>query len=203
MPVYKPKRPVPFTSVEKVDAELDRLPQLGIITPVDFSQWAAPIVVVKKPGGKIRICADYSTGLNAALESNNYPLPVPDDIFSKLNGCKYFSIIDLSDAYLQVEVDDDSKNLLTINTHRGLFRFNRLAPGVKSAVKSSPLFFNDCKSMASSSVKKSATCYSFKSSILHTSLTNLDYDRILPKSKPLSRCLLPAIFPVYDRSSVR
>ena len=45
MPVYKPKRPVPFTSVEKVDAELDRLQQLGIITPVDFSQWAAPIVV--------------------------------------------------------------------------------------------------------------------------------------------------------------
>uniref|UniRef100_A0A182HJH6 Peptidase A2 domain-containing protein n=1 Tax=Anopheles arabiensis TaxID=7173 RepID=A0A182HJH6_ANOAR len=44
-----------------------------------------------------------------------------------------FSIIDLSDAYLQLEVDDDSKHLLTINTHRGLFRFNRLAPGVKSA----------------------------------------------------------------------
>ncbi|XP_062534290.1 uncharacterized protein K02A2.6-like [Armigeres subalbatus] len=100
-PVFKPKRPVPFTSMEKIDAELDRLQSLGIITPVDFSQWAAPIVVVKKPGGK-------------------------------LYGCRYFSVIDLSDAYLQVEVDD-SKQLLTINTHRGLFRFNRLAPGVKSA----------------------------------------------------------------------
>ncbi|XP_062541355.1 LOW QUALITY PROTEIN: uncharacterized protein K02A2.6-like [Armigeres subalbatus] len=131
--VFKPKRPVPFTSVAKVDAELDRLEQLDIITPVDFSQWAAPIVTVRKPNGKIRICADYSTGLNAALEANNYPLPVPDDIFTKLNGCKFFSIIDLSDAYLQVEVDDDSKELLTINTHRGLYRFNRLAPGVKSA----------------------------------------------------------------------
>ncbi|XP_062557460.1 uncharacterized protein K02A2.6-like [Armigeres subalbatus] len=131
--VFKPKRPVPFTSVAKVDAELDRLEQLDIITPVDFSQWAAPIVTVRKPNGKIRICADYSTVLNAALEANNYPLPVPDDIFTKLNGCKFFSIIDLSDAYLQVEVDDDSKELLTINTHRGLYRFNRLAPGVKSA----------------------------------------------------------------------
>ncbi|XP_062538919.1 uncharacterized protein K02A2.6-like [Armigeres subalbatus] len=132
-PVFKPKRPVPFTSMEKIDAELDRLQSLGIITPVDFSQWAAPIVVVKKPRGKVRICADYSTGLNAALEPNHYPLPVPDDIFTKLNGCRYFSVIDLSDAYLQVEVDDDSKQLLTINTHRGLFRFNRAAPGVKSA----------------------------------------------------------------------
>ncbi|XP_062556963.1 uncharacterized protein K02A2.6-like [Armigeres subalbatus] len=97
---------------------VDRLQSLGIITPVDFSQWAAPIVVVKKPAGKVRICADYSTGLNAALEPNHYPLPVPDDIFTKLNG---------------LDVDDDSKQLLTINTHRGLFRFNRLAPGVKSA----------------------------------------------------------------------
>lgn len=132
-PVYKPKRPVPFTSITKVDTELDRLEQAEIITPVDFSPWAAPIVTVKKPNGKVRICADYSTGLNAALEANNYPLPVPDDIFTKLNGCKFFSIIDLSDAYLQVEVDDDSKQLLTINTHRGLYRFNRLAPGVKSA----------------------------------------------------------------------
>ncbi|XP_062558158.1 uncharacterized protein K02A2.6-like [Armigeres subalbatus] len=117
--------------MEKIGVELDRLQSLGIITPVDFSQWAAPIVVVKKPGGKVRIC--YSTGLNAFLEPNHYPLPVPDDIFTKLNGCRYFSVIDLSDAYLQVEVDDDSKQLLTINTHRGLFRFNRLAPGVKSA----------------------------------------------------------------------
>ncbi|XP_055622286.1 uncharacterized protein K02A2.6-like [Toxorhynchites rutilus septentrionalis] len=127
VPFCKPKRPVPFTSVAKADGELDRLQELGIITPVDFSQLAAPIVIIKKPRGKIRICTDYSTGLNAALESNNCPLPVPDDIFSKLNGCEYFSIIDPSDAYLQVEVDDDSMNLLTNNTYRGLFRFNRLA----------------------------------------------------------------------------
>ncbi|XP_062707936.1 uncharacterized protein K02A2.6-like [Aedes albopictus] len=111
-----------------------KMKSLDIIKPVEYSPWAAPIVAVKEPGGKVRICADYSNGLNAALEPNHYPLPVPDDIFSKLNGCCYFSIIDLSDAYLQVEVDDDSKQLLTINTHRGLFRFNRLAPGVKSAL---------------------------------------------------------------------
>ncbi|XP_041785534.1 uncharacterized protein K02A2.6-like [Anopheles merus] len=101
--------------------------------PVDFSEWAAPIVAVRKPNGRVRICADYSTGLNEALEPNHYPLPTPEEIFAQLNGSTVFSIVDLSDAYLQLEVDDDSKKLLTINTHRGLFRFNRLAPGVKSA----------------------------------------------------------------------
>lgn len=66
-PVFRPKRPVPFHAIQKVDEELDRLQRSDIITPVDFSDWAAPIVVVKKPGGKVRVCADYSTGLNAAL----------------------------------------------------------------------------------------------------------------------------------------
>ncbi|XP_061496454.1 uncharacterized protein LOC133390958 [Anopheles gambiae] len=132
-PVFCPKRPVPFNTIALVDAELSRLQSLGIITPIDFSEWAAPIVAIRKPNGKVRICADYSTGLNEALESNHYPLPTPEEIFAQLNGSVVFSIVDLSDAYLQVEVEDESKHLLTINTHRGLFQFNRLAPGVKSA----------------------------------------------------------------------
>ncbi|XP_055527169.1 uncharacterized protein K02A2.6-like [Wyeomyia smithii] len=132
-PIFCPKRPVPFNTIPLVNAELTRLQSLGIIEPVDFSEWAAPIVAVRKPNGKVRICADYSTGLNDALEPNHYPLPTPEEIFAQLNGSTIFSVVDLSDAYLQLEVDDESKKLLTINTHRGLFRFNRLAPGVKSA----------------------------------------------------------------------
>ena len=132
-PIFRPKRPVPSASYQLVDEEIKRLEAEGIISPVDFSNWAAPIVVVKKANGTIRICADYSTGLNDVLEPNQYPLPLPEDIFAKLAGSKIFSIIDLSDAYLQVEVEENSKELLTINTHRGLFRYNRLVPGVKSA----------------------------------------------------------------------
>ncbi|XP_065074578.1 uncharacterized protein K02A2.6-like [Ochlerotatus camptorhynchus] len=132
-PVFCSKRPVPFNTIPLVDAELTRLQSLGIITPIDFSEWATPIVAVRKPNGKVRICADYSTGLNEALEANHYPLPTPEEIFAQLNESTIFSIIDLSDACLQVEVDEESKKLLTINTHRGLFQFNRLAPGVKSA----------------------------------------------------------------------
>nr|XP_049467012.1 uncharacterized protein K02A2.6-like [Anopheles coluzzii] len=132
-PIFCPKRPVPFNTIRLVDAELTRLQSLGILEPVDFSEWAAPIVAVRKPNGRVHICADYSTGLNEALEPNHYPLPTSEEIFAQLNGSTVFNIVDLSDAYLQLEVDDDSKKRLTINTHRGLFRFNRLAPGVKSA----------------------------------------------------------------------
>ncbi|XP_055584806.1 uncharacterized protein K02A2.6-like [Uranotaenia lowii] len=132
-PVFRQKRPVPYASTAKIEEELERLQNLGIITPVSYAEWAAPIVAVRKPNGKVRICADYSTGLNEALIPNQHPLPLPQDIFAKLAGKKFFSQIDLSDAYLQVEVCEFSKKLLTINTHKGLFQFNRLSPGVKTA----------------------------------------------------------------------
>lgn len=130
-PIFRPKRPVAY-AVQHLVEELQRLQNTGVISQVNYSEWAAPIVVIKKANGSIRICAGFSTGLNNALEPHQYPLPLPEDIFSKLANNKYFSHIDLSDAFLQIEVDDESKHLLTINTHMGLFRYNRMVFGVKT-----------------------------------------------------------------------
>lgn len=131
--IFRPKRPVSYAHISTVDDELNRLEKLGIISSVNYSDWAAPIVVVRKQDGRVRVCADYSTGLNDALEPHQYPLPSPDDIFSKLSGSLIFSHLDLSDAFLQVEVEEHSKKLLCINTHKGIYQFNRLPPGVKTA----------------------------------------------------------------------
>ncbi|XP_055689215.1 uncharacterized protein K02A2.6-like [Lutzomyia longipalpis] len=133
LPVFRPKRPVPFHVLPTIDEELQRLQASGIISPVEFSAWAAPIVVAKKSNGSIRICGDYSTGLNDAVEMNNYPIPDPDSLFCQLANKSVYSHIDLSDAYLQIPCDDESSRLLTINTPRGLFKFNRLPPGIRSA----------------------------------------------------------------------
>ncbi|CDW58685.1 Gag Pol polyprotein [Trichuris trichiura] len=132
-PVFRPKRPVPYAVVPLVEAELDRLEKLGVISKVNYSAWAAPLVAVRKRDGRLRLCADFSTGLNDALEMHQYPLPTPEDIFSTLNGGTVFSQIDFSDAYLQIEVSEESRELLTLNTHCGLYRYNRLPFGVKSA----------------------------------------------------------------------
>ena len=58
--------------------------------------------------GEIRVCADFSTGFNATLEDFHYPLPSPEEVFTKLNGGSFFSKIELSDAYLQIPVNNDT-----------------------------------------------------------------------------------------------
>ena len=104
-----------------------------MIEKVDYSDWASPTVYVKKKNKKIRVCADFSTGLNDCIRDHSYPLPTPEDIFSKLNGGKLFSKIDLSEAYLQVKVDEECSKYLTIHTHRGLYNLKRLSFGLKVA----------------------------------------------------------------------
>ena len=69
--------------------------------------------------------------LNAALKEYHDPLSSTDEVFSKLDGGEIFSKIDLSDAYLQVPMEENSSRLRCINTHRSLFKFERLAFGVK------------------------------------------------------------------------
>ena len=132
-PVFRKSRPVPYASLPKLEGELSRLVENGVITPVSYSEFAAPVVVVKKKTGDIRLCADHSTGLNDTLEDHHHPLPTAEDIYTKLNGGIYFSNIDLAEAYLQIEVAEECRKMLCINTPKGLFQYNRLSFGVKTA----------------------------------------------------------------------
>ena len=132
-PRFHRPRPVPFALRARVDEELDRLEDVGVLEKVNFSEWAAPIVVVPKKDGRVRICGDYKVTINPVLDIEQYPLPRADDLFATLAGGKYFSTLDLSHAYNQLVVDEDSRDYLTINTHRGLYRYTRLPFGVASA----------------------------------------------------------------------
>ena len=68
-----------------------------------------------------------------SVDVDQYPLPKLDDHFATLAGGKKFTKLDLSQAYQQLELDEDSSQYVTVNTHRGLYRFTRLPFGVASA----------------------------------------------------------------------
>ena len=129
---YKP-RPVPFLLKKRVEEEIDSLQAQGIISPVQFSPSATPVVPVPKKNGKVRLCGDFKLTVNQVLNTETYPLPRIEEIFANLNGGKLFTKLDMSNAYLQLPLDEDSKTYVTINTHKGLFKFNRLPFGVSSA----------------------------------------------------------------------
>ena len=133
IPKFCKARSLPFAMRDKVEKELERLQAGGIISEVKTSQWAAPIVPVMKADGSVRLCGDYKITINPELIVDRYPLPTPEDIFATLAGGVLFSKLDMSHAYQQLELADDSKEFLTINTHKGLFRFDRLTYGVASA----------------------------------------------------------------------
>ena len=71
--------------------------------------------------------------VNQASRVDSYLLPKPEDLFTRLAGGKSFSKLDLSQAYLQIELDEESRNYVAINTHKGLFQFTRLTYGISSA----------------------------------------------------------------------
>ena len=104
----------------------------GIIEKIEHSEWAAPIVPVPKGDGEICICGYYKVTINPALEIDQHPLPKPEDLFASLARGQKFTKLDLKHAYQQMELDQDSRRYVTINTHKGLYCYIRLPFGVAS-----------------------------------------------------------------------
>ncbi|XP_055913593.1 uncharacterized protein K02A2.6-like [Eupeodes corollae] len=131
-PKFFRSRPIPFSQMDSFKQEVERLVSEGIWKPIKFSNWAAPVVVVPKSDGRVRICGDFKA-LNAQLEVEHALIPRVEEMLYKVRGGKFFAKIDLSDAYLQVELDDESKEFMVVNTVMGLYQCQRLPFGVASA----------------------------------------------------------------------
>ena len=133
----------PFSIMPLVEAELDLLVKNDIFEKINSSEYATPIVPVLKKNNQIRICGDFSVTINKILEIYEHFLPTIDELLVKLSGGIYFSKIDLRQAYLQMRVDDESLKLLTLSTHRGLYRCKRLVENLLSNIKGMSVLLDD------------------------------------------------------------
>ena len=102
-PNCKPKfckpRIVPFAIQQSVSDTLDGMEREGQLQKVNFSHWGTPVVLVRKSDQSIRICGDYKMTLNPQLLVLQYPMPKPEELFHSLQGGKFFTKLDLSQAY--------------------------------------------------------------------------------------------------------
>ena len=100
----------------------------------EATPWVSPIVAVPKKDGQVRICVDMRLA-NEAIRRVRHPIPTVDDVSFALNGAKFFSKLDLSQAYHQIELDKQSRYITTSSTHVGLYRYKRLNYGTNAAAE--------------------------------------------------------------------
>ncbi|XP_061506861.1 uncharacterized protein K02A2.6-like [Anopheles gambiae] len=132
-PVAQRLRRLPLPMLDKVDSKLNELVAKDIIEKVsEPSSWVSPMVIVVKDCGSIRLCIDMRQ-VNKAILRETHPLPTIEDIRWRMNGAKYFSRLDIKDAFHQLLLDEESKTLTTFITHRGLYRYKRMMFGISCA----------------------------------------------------------------------
>ena len=97
IPIRQKNYRIPQTYREKVMEELEEMEKNEIIEKSE-SEWASPMVIVKKKDGGVRLCVDYRR-LNAITKFDAYPMPRIEELLK----------IDLAKGYWQVPMSDEDR----------------------------------------------------------------------------------------------
>lgn len=130
IPVSQRPRRLSYHDKQIVDKIVQELIEEGIVRPSD-SEYASPIVLVKRKSGEPRLCVDYRQ-LNRITLKENHPIPLINDCLEFLGGNECFSILDLKNGFHQVEVDIDSIKYTAFVTPSGQFEYLKMPFGVKN-----------------------------------------------------------------------
>ena len=108
---------------EVIDQQLDELLATGKVEPSQ-SPWSSPVVLVRKHDGTYRMRIDQSTKKDAI------PLPRKDDLLEALVGAQWFSSLDLTSGYWQMQVKEEDRPKTAFSTHRGQFQWTVMPFGL-------------------------------------------------------------------------
>ncbi|RHN51999.1 putative nucleotidyltransferase, Ribonuclease H [Medicago truncatula] len=135
VPGTKPVSMAPYrmsaSELAELKKQLEDLLDKKFVRP-SVSPWGAPVLLVKKKDGSMRLCIDYRQ-LNKVTIKNRYPLPRIDDLMDQLVGAKIFSKIDLRSGYHQIKVKDEDMQKTAFRTRYGHYEYKVMPFGVTNA----------------------------------------------------------------------
>ena len=105
--------------------------EAGVVIP-SSSEWASPVVLVRKKDGGVRWCVDYR-GLNSLTIKDAYPLPKIEEWLDVLGGAAVFSTLDLQSGYWQIALDEKDRGKTAFITKYGLYEYTRMPFGLCNA----------------------------------------------------------------------
>jgi hypothetical protein len=115
----------------KLKVEIESLLAEGLIEKSE-SEWASPVIVVPKPDKTIRAVIDFRAA-NKQFVGNSFPLPLIDDLISKIGQSKFLTKFDLSKGFYQIPLAEESKIYTAFCTPFGLYQWLRLPFGLKTS----------------------------------------------------------------------
>ena len=132
MPVKQKRRSFAPERQKAINEEVDKLLQAGAIREVEYPEWLANVVLVKKTNGKWRLCIDF-TDINKACPKDSFPLPRIDLIVDATAGHELLSFMDAFSGYNQISMDPNDQEKTSFVTAHGTYCYRVMPFGLKNA----------------------------------------------------------------------
>lgn len=130
-PVKSKNYPIPVNLANEFDLEVDKMLDMDIIQP-STSNYCSPVVLIRKPDSSLRLCVDFRK-LNKNTIFDAEPMPSISDDLHKFRDANYFTELDLSKGYWQVNLDPESRKYTAFSTKYGLMEFKVMPFGLNTA----------------------------------------------------------------------
>ena len=131
-PVKQKRRSFALKRQKAINEEVDKLFQVGAIREVEYPEWLANVILVKKANGKWRLCIDF-TDINRACPKDSFPLPRIDLIVDATIGHELLNFMDAFSSYNQISMDPDDQEKTSFVIGQGTYCYRVMPFGLKNA----------------------------------------------------------------------
>ena len=115
-----------------INEEVSKLLQAKAIIEVEYPEWLANVVLVKKANGKWRLCIDF-TDIKRIFPKDSFPLPRIDLIVDATTGLELLSFMDSFSSYNQISMNPSDKEKTLFVTGQGTYFYRVMPFGLKNA----------------------------------------------------------------------